>query len=327
MSMSSSPMPSSTSRPSSDLAAISASMPSSSRRGSTARTCSGPRAFTAAARHCVSCARHARPSACAPISPNASRQPPRIAPAAAPRRSNAAATTGSDTGHAARYRNPSDAFNAAATPMTGGGLAGADLPAALAAAIALIPSLTMLVSTHLVTRDARQVPASIATPSCTAFSIFTSSWHARGSARAPASAGSSSCSRRTAAAWARMRDTARVGRRMDSFCAAVERGPIAAAAVAAVWLDAPSAARSLTDAFGTAKPLFPAAAAAAAAAAAVALAPVGWKSATSASHACCVRRGSARSKRPVTAPATSPAADPSSSPRMSFSATSRWRDS
>ena len=37
----------------------------------------------------------------------------------------------------------------------------------------------------------------------------------------------------------------------------------------------------------------------------VALAPVGWKSATSASHACCVRRGSARSKRPVTAPATS----------------------
>mmetsp|Transcript_1783 Transcript_1783/g.6949 ORF Transcript_1783/g.6949 Transcript_1783/m.6949 type:complete len:326 (-) Transcript_1783:771-1748(-) len=325
MSMSSSPMPSSTSRPSSDFAAISASMPSSSRRGSTARTCSGPRAFTAAARHCESCARHARPSACAPISPNASRQPPRIAPAAAPRRSNAAATTGSDTGHAARYRNPSDAFNAAATPMTGGGLVGADLPAALAAAIALIPSLTMLVSTHLVTREARQVPASIATPSCTAFSIFTSSWHARGSARAPASAGSSSCSRRTAAAWARMRDTARVGRRVDSFCAAVERGPIAAAAVAAASLDAPS--KGDAPSFGTPKPLFPATAAAAAAAAAVALAPVGWKSATSASHVCCVRRGSARSKRPVTAPATSPAADPSSSPRMSFSATSRWRDS
>ena len=121
-----------------------------------------------------------------------------------------------------------------------------------------------------------------------------------------------------------MRDTARVGRRVDSFCAAVDRGPIAAAAVAAAWLETDSAA---LGSFGTPKPVFPAAAAAAAAAAAVALAPVGWKSATSASHACCVRRGSARSKRPVTAPATSPAADPSSSPRMSFSATSRWRDS
>ena len=54
-----------------------------------------------------------------------------MAPAAAPRRSNATATTGNATGHAARYLNPSDAFNAAATPMTGGGLAGADFPAAL----------------------------------------------------------------------------------------------------------------------------------------------------------------------------------------------------
>ena len=57
-----------------------------------------------------------------------------MAPAAAPRRSNATATTGNATGHAARYLNPSDAFSAAATPMTGGGLAGADFPAALAAA-------------------------------------------------------------------------------------------------------------------------------------------------------------------------------------------------
>ena len=35
---------------------------------------------------------------------------------------------------------------------------------------------------------------------------------------------------------------------MDSFCAAVERGPIAAAAVAAVWLDAPSAAGGADEA-------------------------------------------------------------------------------
>ena len=69
---------------------------------STDSTCSGPSAFTAAAKHSCSCPRHASPSACAPISPKASKQPPRIGPAAAPRRSKATATTGSATGHAAR---------------------------------------------------------------------------------------------------------------------------------------------------------------------------------------------------------------------------------
>ena len=52
-----------------------------------------------------------------------------------------------------------------------------------------------------------------------------------------------------------MRDTARVGRRVDSFCAAVDRGPIAAAAVAAAWLETDSAA---LGSFGTPKPVFPA---------------------------------------------------------------------
>ena len=121
-----------------------------------------------------------------------------------------------------------------------------------------------------------------------------------------------------------MRDTARVGRRVDSFCAAVDRGPIAAAAVAAAGsrrTPPPSVAR---DAKAGVSPRLSGARCGGGGGGARArgleerheriarvLRQEGLGEVQKAGH--CARH--------------LPAADPSSSPRMSFSATSRWRDS
>ena len=147
------------------------------------------------------------------------------------------------------------------------------------------------------------------------------SWHARGARFAPAPEGSSSCSRRTAAQCARTSEMARVGRRADSRAAAEASGAIARTPCAR--------RRRFRRGGGGGGGRMRAAAApntappASAAFAAAADAPVGAKRVMSTSHACCVRSGSWRSRRRVTAFAVAPAEGSAISPTIVFRAPRR----